>query len=112
MKRTLFTTSEKKIKCVKDKKNPMNSKQHPFRAFITHESFELITIDHFHLDQPKGGYKYLLVVVDHFRKFAQAFPTKNNSGRIATDSLRSSRSEVFYKKGVLRNLAKFTGKHL
>ena len=26
--------------------------------------------------------------------------------------LRSSRSEVFYKKAVLRNFAKFTGKHL
>ena len=25
---------------------------------------------------------------------------------------RSRRSEVFYKKGVLRNFAKFTGKHL
>ena len=25
---------------------------------------------------------------------------------------RSSRPEVFYKKGVLRNFAKFTGKHL
>ena len=25
---------------------------------------------------------------------------------------RSSRSEVFYKKGVLRNFAKFSGKHL
>ena len=27
-------------------------------------------------------------------------------------SLRSSRPEVFCKEGVLRNLAKFTGKHL
>ena len=26
--------------------------------------------------------------------------------------LRSSRPEVFYKRGVLRNFAKFTGKHL
>ena len=26
--------------------------------------------------------------------------------------MRSSRPEVFYKKGVLRNFAKFTGKHL
>ena len=25
---------------------------------------------------------------------------------------RNSRQEVFYKKGVLRNFAKFTGKHL
>ena len=28
------------------------------------------------------------------------------------DEYRSSRAEVFCKKGVLRNFAKFTGKHL
>ena len=27
-------------------------------------------------------------------------------------NVRSSRPEVFYKKGVLKNFAKFTGKHL
>ena len=27
-------------------------------------------------------------------------------------SLRSNRQDVFYEKGVLKNLAKFTGKHL
>ena len=34
------------------------------------------------------------------------------NARLAVWSIRSSRPELFYKKGVLRNFARFTGKHL
>ena len=48
---------------------------------------ELITIYYQQLDQCKGNYEYLLVVVDHFIKFAQIFPTKNKSESSAADTL-------------------------
>ena len=32
--------------------------------------------------------------------------------KFSITGFRSNRPEVFYKKGVLRNFAKFTGKHL
>ena len=35
----------------------------------------------------KGKHKYLFVVVDHFTKFVQIFPTKNKLGRSAADLL-------------------------
>ena len=37
---------------------------------------------------------------------------RNNWCKIIANTIRSSRPEVFCKKGVLRNFAKFTGKHL
>ena len=37
---------------------------------------------------------------------------KARSLKIALNLCRSSRPEVFCKKGVLRNFSKFTGKHL
>ena len=76
----------KKCKCLKDKK-PNKQQIAPLQSTITHEPFELVTIDHLHLDRSKGWYEYLLVVVDHFSKFVQGFPIKNKSGRAAADLL-------------------------
>ena len=67
----------KKCKCVKEK-NPNKQQTAPLQSIITHEPFELVTIDFLHLNRSKGGYEYLLVVVDHFSKFVQAFPTKTS----------------------------------
>ena len=61
-------------KCLKGKK-PIRSQRAPLETISTTEPFELITIDYFRFDQCKGGYEHLLVIVDHFTKFAQAFPT-------------------------------------
>ena len=87
MKRTLLTTSKKNVKA-KDKK-PNKQQTAPLQNVITNKPFESITIDYVHLDHSKGGHEYLLVAVDHFNKFMQAFPTKNKSGRLAAALLFS-----------------------
>ena len=104
----LTTTKEyvtKKCKCLKDKK-PNFVQRAPFETITTTQLFELITIDYLHLDQCKEKYEYLLLVVDHFTKFAHKLP-KNKSGRSAAGTLFNNFFKNFrFPKQILHDQGK------
>lgn len=50
----------------------------PLVPIVTSQPLELVCID-FLLVEPSEGYEHILVMTDHFTKFARAIPTKNES---------------------------------
>ena len=48
---------------------------------------KLICIDYLKLDRSKGGYEDLLVITDHFSRYAKAIPTKNQTAYTTAKAL-------------------------
>ena len=72
--------------CLIEKK-PHLQKRAPLQPIITTVPMELLTIDFVKLEKGSGGNEYILVLVDHFSRFAQAYATRNKSSATVAKKL-------------------------
>ena len=76
MQKDITDFIQNKCTCLKQRK-PQHHNKAPLHSITTNAPLELVTIDFLHLEKGSGGNEYILVIVDHFTKFVQAYPTRN-----------------------------------
>ena len=76
----------KKCACLLEKR-PHQQLKAPLQSIYTSTPMELITIDFLKLEKGSGGNEYVLLIVDHFTRYAQGYACRNKSAVTAARKL-------------------------
>ena len=71
------------LRCLRRKSQP---DQAPLLAIEVNQSLELIHLDYLKIEPSKGNAENVLIITDHFTRYAQAFPSKTQTA-LATAKL-------------------------
>jgi hypothetical protein len=62
-------------------KSPHLPERAPLVSIVTSRPMEAVFMDFLGLETSKGGFNYILVITDHYTKYAAAFPTRNQEAK-------------------------------
>ena len=107
-------------RCIRRKISPTKAAE--LVSITSSTPMELVCIDYLSLEKSKGGHENILVITDHFSRYAQAIPTRNQTARTTARvlfdnffvhygfpaKLHSDKGANFESK-VIKNLCKITG---
>ena len=86
MRADIETYTTRICSCLKQRRPHIPSRA-PLSSIVTTQPFELISIDFVHLEKSVGGYEYILVIVNHFTRYAAAYATKNKSALTVAEKI-------------------------
>ena len=84
--KSLLAKHDNKWPCLASKKQHITA--HALLGTATSTSpMDIIAIGFLKVDRAAGGYEYILVIIDQFTRYAQAYATTNKSAKTATEKL-------------------------
>lgn len=86
MQRDVEWYISQKCRCVKQKVSTFRTRA-PLQPITTTAPFQMVSLNFVHLEKSSGGYEYILVIMDHFTRYAQAYATRNKSGKTVVEKL-------------------------